>query len=100
MSELVGKRLVVGLTYLDDDGEVIERVQFHGVIVEIADDNETLWVRRADTDEEVELPIVDESDRAVRGHYTLDSTGEVVVNPDYAATYTLSKKMLPEWETE
>lgn len=31
---LIGKTLLVGLTFLDDDGEITERQQFFGVVIE------------------------------------------------------------------
>ncbi len=31
---LIGKSLLVGLTFLDDEGEVTERQQFYGVVIE------------------------------------------------------------------
>ena len=36
---LIGKTLLVGLTFLDDDGAVTERQQFFGVVIE-ADDRD------------------------------------------------------------
>ena len=36
---LIGKTLLVGLTFLDDEGEVTERQQFFGVVIE-ADDRD------------------------------------------------------------
>ena len=34
---LIGKTLMLGLTFLDDDGEVLERQQFFGVVIEAND---------------------------------------------------------------
>ncbi len=34
---LIGKTLMLGLTFLDDDGEVTERQQFFGVVIEAND---------------------------------------------------------------
>lgn len=34
---LIGKTLLLGLTFLDDDGEVTERQQFFGVVIEAND---------------------------------------------------------------
>jgi hypothetical protein len=33
-SQCIGKRLLVGITYEDQDGKVIRQEQFHGLIVE------------------------------------------------------------------
>jgi hypothetical protein len=34
---LIGKTLMLGLTFLDDDGELLERQQFFGVVIEAND---------------------------------------------------------------
>lgn len=34
---LIGKTLMLGLTFLDDDGDVVERQQFLGVVIEAND---------------------------------------------------------------
>ncbi|ALL12617.1 hypothetical protein [Caulobacter henricii] len=34
---LIGKTLMLGLTFLDDEGEVLERQQFFGVVIEAND---------------------------------------------------------------
>jgi hypothetical protein len=36
-SEFIGKYLIIGLTFLDESGEVIEQFQIHGPIVAIDD---------------------------------------------------------------
>jgi hypothetical protein len=86
MLDLIGKRLLVGLTYLDADGEVVSTVQFSGVIAEGGGD-EMLSVRRDDNGEIFTLPP--EVEPAPPGEYRLRSTGEVVVDPDYLATWTI-----------
>jgi hypothetical protein len=84
----IGKRVLVGLTYLDADGDVEEQVQFHGVIVEGGGPDEGVTLKRADTGEVIALPPGLEP--AEPGEYRLRSTGETVVDPDFVATWTIS----------
>ncbi|MCC6682186.1 MAG: hypothetical protein IT445_14895 [Phycisphaeraceae bacterium] len=79
----IGKSLLVGITYLDSDGEFIRQEQFWGPIAE-AHKNHIVMVRN-DTGEAVSLPP--EVEEADPGEYRLRSTGEVVVDPDYLAKW-------------
>lgn len=91
----IGKHLMIGMTYLDQDGEFIEQKQFHGRIVRI-NEREGIVVRLHNSDEEFALPPALESLAEVpEGEYQLHSTGEVVVNPDLLTTWT-STKRIPE----
>ena len=83
----VGKRLLVGITYETEDGEFLTREQFHGVIV--AADKSGVIVERSDTNERVSLPP--QLEKAQPGEYRLKSTGELVVDPDFVATWRLTK---------
>jgi hypothetical protein len=87
--ELVGKHVLVGLTYLDNDGSLIEQKQRHGVIVSA--DDEGVCVRVAESEEELWLPPDLESfQEADEGDYRLRETGEVVSDPDLLVSYTIT----------
>ena len=43
---MIGKRLLVGLTYLNSDGEVKEKIQLHGLIKSLSENS--LSFERAD----------------------------------------------------
>jgi len=86
-SKYRGKRLLVGVTYEDHAGAVIRQEQFHGLIVE-ADENEIV-IERNDTGERQSLPP--ELMKAPPGEYRLRTTGEVVVDPDYLAQWTMQE---------
>jgi hypothetical protein len=80
---LVGKYVLVGKTYTDQQDNVLEQTQFHGEI-EVADERRGLAVRRRDSGELEWLPPdLRAWKRADPGEYRLRSTGEVVVDPDY-----------------
>ena len=82
-SEYVGKRLLVGITYEDHAGRMIRQEQFLGIILKAGDAE--IVVERNDTRERMSLPP--ELMPAGPGKYRLRSTGAVVVDPDYLATW-------------
>ena len=53
-SQYLGKRLLVGITHEDHDGELIRLEQFHGLIVEAGEGE--IVIERSDTGERQSLP--------------------------------------------
>ena len=87
--ELIGKILLVGITYYTHDNEYIEQKQFYGTVTEA---NETIIrVKQKDGTDFTLPPDLSSTKRARQGEYKLRSTGEVVVNPDFLATWNLNK---------
>jgi hypothetical protein len=85
----IGKHLLVGVTYLDHDEQLLKKEQFHGNIVRI-NENEGIVMRLHDSEHEFKLPPhLDSLKAAASGEYRLRATGEVVVNPDLVATWTV-----------
>ena len=85
----IGKRVLIGMTYLDYDETFIKQEQFHGVIIRI---DEAIVVKLADTGEEFTLPPdLTALEEAPKGEYRLHSTNEVVVNPDFLVRWTMIK---------
>jgi hypothetical protein len=84
MSELIGKRLLVGITYVDADGAVTDQVQFVGVVIGI---DPVVRIEREGSNP-FQLPATP-SDYYIAepGEYRLRSTGELVVNPDFVTTW-------------
>ncbi len=88
-SDLIGKHLLIAITFLDEEGEAVEQIQVHGVIDRIVDD--MLDIIRADTGAKFTIPFAPHTiEPASAGEYRLRSTGEVVVDPDYISTWTVS----------
>ena len=81
--QYIGKRLLVGITVHNSEGEFLYQEQFHGLIVG-ADDGSVV-IERADNGVRVSLPP--ELTKAPPGEYRLRSTGEVVTDPDYLAKW-------------
>jgi hypothetical protein len=93
--DLVGKTVLLGLTFTDADGEVIEQTQRHGVIA-AADANAGVSVRfvapgRPWDSELYRLPPdLTTLREAAPGAYTLRATGETVVDPDFTWSWVIS----------
>lgn len=88
--DLVGKHVLIGITFTDHAGSVRETTQRHGTIVE-TDEDRGVAVELADVGEVFWLPPDVSAFRPARpGNYRLRSTGEVVVDPDLTTTWTIA----------
>ncbi|MCL2354783.1 MAG: hypothetical protein FWC68_02685 [Oscillospiraceae bacterium] len=88
---ILNKHILVGLTYQDKEGNVLERIQFHGDVV-VASQEEGIAIEIEDTEEIFVLPPDIRSIHiAEPGEYRLDSSGEVVVNPDLLTTWIITR---------
>jgi hypothetical protein len=84
---MIGKTMLVGMTYLDIAGDRLE--QFYGEVVSV-DARKGIELRLAGSrvGETFMLPPDLSSVFAARaGEYRLRATGEIVVNPDFTATW-------------
>jgi hypothetical protein len=90
-SEVDGSRVLVGVTQVADDGSYAQE-QFVG-IAEIEDCGTYALVRlRCDDGEVRDYPFDRRAlQRAPAGEYRLRSTGQIVVNPDFLMTWTVTK---------
>jgi RNase P/RNase MRP subunit p29 len=88
-ASLVGKHALIGLTYVDADGTVRRQVQIHGRITAV--DETKVTMRLHGSDQEFTLPPdLAIFEPAQPGEYRLRSTGEVVVDPDLLASWTIT----------
>jgi hypothetical protein len=103
LNDLIGKTVVLGLTFTDADGNERERTQRHGV-VEVAEHDRGIGIRfvapgRAWDGELYWLPPDARPFReAAPGAYRLRSTGETIVDPDFTAAWVVSSPS-PEDDT-
>jgi len=89
LAALVGSRLLVGITYLDSGGQVTSTQQFCGRVLEVADG--VVIVERPGAPEPAVLPAdASAYSPAATGRYTLQSTGEIVVDPDFVTTWRVA----------
>lgn len=89
VSDILNKTLLVGITYYTHDEQYIEQKQFWGKVVEVTNEQIILLQNNGET---FSLPPdLSSTKPAPLGEYKLRSTGEVVVNPDYIATWLLHR---------
>jgi hypothetical protein len=87
-ARMVGKRVLVGITYVDGANRPIEQRQYHGT-VESADERTGFAIRTDDRTLEWLPPHIAAFSAAAPGEYRLRSTGEIVIDPDLLSTWTL-----------
>lgn len=90
---LIGKRVLVGVTRQDRRGQHISDDQYHGVVV-TADAVRGIEIELAGVRKGQRKwlpPATEPFEAAAQGQYRLRSTGEVVVDPDFTAQWTLTQ---------
>lgn len=96
VKSLLNKHIIIGLTYLDENEEIIERIQLHGIIIQV-NKNEGVLVKLNNSDEEYNLPPdLSAIHEAPPGEYHFKTTGEVIINPDLMTTWTIHKSSSQE----
>jgi len=91
--ELIGKHVLVGISVFDKRGEFKRQEQFHGTVVS-AERNRGVLLSLAGTrlgEQKWLPPVTNLFERASRGTYTLRSTGENVVDPDFTCTWRVNQ---------
>lgn len=89
-AELIGKTMIVGYTYKDAAGHVLDRTQIVGKVIR-ADSKKGIAVEE-DTGEVSDLPpCLTTVETAEPGRYELKATGKVVMNPGYLSTWTVTR---------
>jgi hypothetical protein len=84
----VGKTFLLGLSFADESGAVIEKVQVYGKAVRVTEE-EGVVVRLDGDDEEYRLPKDVKILPAAKGEYVLLSSAEVITDPDFLAAWTI-----------
>lgn len=87
-AEYLEKTVLVGADYLDENDEVVERRQFVGVIKEIDEEKGILLQLRNGTTFLLP-PFLNALQPAEPGDYTLQTTLEIVRDPDFLAVWRL-----------
>lgn len=88
--ELLGKGLLVGVTYLDASGALIEHIQRYGRVT--AASRKTGIVIACDDGSEFTIPpALDAVYVAEAGLYTLKASGQQIAGPDYLATFDVTQ---------
>ena len=91
IDDVVGKRLLAGLTYVDDSDQIVERHQVDGTILRM-NEMDGLVIDQSDGAGEFSLPPdLEALDAAIPGaEYKNRSTGQTVIAPDFVARWTIS----------
>lgn len=91
---IVGKVVLVGLTYLEENGELIEQQQFFGTVVS-ADSRQGILISLKGQRAGAQFNLPPDT-RAIEiapaGEYRLRGTREVVTNPDYTAMFSIAQQ--------
>ena len=87
-AELIGTQLIVGITHVDHGGNVVSQEQFHGEVIRASIAEGVVLVDSAGKEHWVPLDR-EAFSLADPGTYTLRSTGEVVVDPEWLSTWTV-----------
>jgi hypothetical protein len=87
-ADLIGTHLVVGITHVDHAGNAVSHEQFHGQVIRASIAEGVVLVDSAGKEHWV--PLDREAFRpADPGAYTLKSTGETLVDPEWLSTWTV-----------
>lgn len=86
LRHLVGARLLVGVTLRTPDGAIVDREQFCGRVLDVADGVVVVERPHAPDDPAVLPADPANYDAAAAGRYVL-AGGETVVDPDYVTTW-------------
>lgn len=86
---IIGKKICVGIIYLDGEGKITDRVQNYGTVV--AADDQVIEYALADNQGTFTVPAYYDSLETADKDlvYVLENTGEKVSDLDIVATYTV-----------
>jgi hypothetical protein len=85
---ITGKRLLIGLTFIDKRGEMIEQYQTNGAVEELTNDGIIRIIRNDGSI--FQLPYdKDTIRRAEKGEYRERATGQVITDPDFIVTWEI-----------
>jgi len=88
IDSLLNKTLLIGITVLDDNDELITQIQVYGPVIRSNADG--IVICRNQTQSEFTIPPdFDNVSEAKPGEYNLRSTGETVIDPDYLSSWTV-----------
>jgi len=92
-ASLPGKLILVGITFEDGEGALVEQTQFFGRVISAEQARGiSLALEGSRAGETFLLPPDMRSFEVARpGDYRLRSTGEVVIDPDYVVTWIANK---------
>ncbi len=94
LSDLIGKVILVGITYYTHDKQFIGQKQYHGTVIRADEDG--IIIQKPDGEETWIPPDLRSTKPAPPGEYRERSTGEIVENPDFLTTWNVVKDSTEE----
>jgi hypothetical protein len=91
VQKVLGKTVLVGVTHRTLNDEVASLEQFHGKVLRVSR-NEGMILQLPTGAERTIPPDLSRLEVASPGNYRLKVTGEVVVDPDFTAMWTIYPK--------
>ncbi|WP_430395826.1 hypothetical protein [Ferrovibrio sp.] len=89
-SDLLGRYVLIGITYVTAEDVLLRQEQAHGVVGKVTSEGVTIELCGERAGETMQIPPVFQSlSPAAPGEYRLRSTGETVVDPDFLWTWTV-----------
>ncbi len=86
--DYVGKTVLLGVSYVDEDDKLLEQKQWFGTITEVSNARGIVIDLENDTNYCALPPDLRALKPAEPGEYRLRATGEVITNPDFLTTWT------------
>lgn len=87
--DLLGKVILIGLTYYSHDNELIGQKQYWGTVIEA--NKKRIRIQQNNGEIFSLPPDLRSTEKAPPGEYRLKSTGEVVMNPDFLTTWIVNE---------
>ena len=92
-ADLIGKHILIGIRYVDNQGVEVHRAQMHGIVSAASSKQVQVALRGERHGSTFSLPPDPRFfSPAKPGKYTLHSTGEVIENPQLLCTAVLVKE--------
>lgn len=88
--ELVNKTILVGLTHVNDNNEVLGHSEYFGKIIEASHEKGVVVYRYGVRDFTSLPPLLENYIPGRKGKYTLKSSGLVIENPDFTCTWRVN----------
>lgn len=89
LQDLLGKTILVGVTYYTKENKFIEQKQYWGTVFEA--NEEHILFRQKSGEVMILPPDLRSTQPAPKGEYRLRSTGEIVVDPDFTSVWNVNR---------
>jgi hypothetical protein len=86
--DLIGKVILIGVTYVDKHDQLLDRKQWWGVIENASSDMGIRVALKNSSDPCVLPPDLSAIRPAPPGEYRLKESGEIIKDPDFLTTWT------------